>query len=83
MKNIKNILKNIISNKNKFKASVKEATLSLLKMFLLNKLEQIKYFKPIFYVLRLFFKWSAFTSIFAAVYTIISKIFSFQYDITF
>lgn len=82
-KTIAKIIKQFSSNKEIFTKSLHTSISSLLKMFLLHKLQQMKFFKPFRLIFRLIIKWSAYTSIFSLVYSIIAKIFSFQYDMTF
>ncbi len=83
MKTIKNLIKHIRSNGTNFVASVKSAGVSFAKMLLIYRLEKIRFFRPIVLIFRVFLKWSAYTSMFSLAYSIICKIFHFQYDMTF
>lgn len=83
MKTIKNLIKQIRSNRTIFIASVKSAGVSFAKMLLIYRLEKIRFFRPIVMIFRVFLKWSAYTSMFSLAYSIICKLFHFQYDVTF
>lgn len=82
-KTIKNFIKQFKTNNQLFRSAVKTSLFSLAKMFLLNKLQKMRFFKPIALIIKVFLKWSAYTSIFSLVFSIVSKIFSLQFDLTF
>ena len=87
LKNINKILKNYTKNfklnKQNLVSSVKSAGFSLIKIFLLNRLQKIKHFKHVSLILLIITKWSLFSIITTFVYGKISSIFGFKYDLDF
>nr|YP_010470499.1 hypothetical protein N4M07_mgp065 [Inonotus hispidus]UVF37987.1 hypothetical protein [Inonotus hispidus] len=87
MKNITKFLNNYLKdfkiNKNLLFKSLTSLSGALLKIFLLNRLQNMKYFKTISILLRVIVKWSAFSSILTILYSIVCSISGFKYDATF
>nr|YP_009690171.1 hypothetical protein PPIT_000070 [Porodaedalea pini]QEG56951.1 hypothetical protein PPIT_000070 [Porodaedalea pini] len=82
-KQLKILLNNLKQKKQVFRSTIKTSLLSLAKMLLLNKLQKMRFFKPISLIIKVFLKWSAYTSIFSLIFSIVSKRFSLQFDLTF
>ena len=80
---IKNYIKNFKINKQNLVSSVKSVGLSLIKIFLLNKLQKTRYFKHVSLILLIITKYSLFSIIITFVYGKISSIFGFKYDLDF
>ena len=78
---IKNYIKNFKINKQNLVSSVKSVGLSLIKIFLLNKLQKTRYFKHVSLILLIITKYSLFSIIITFVYGKISNIFVFKYDL--
>ena len=83
LKNLKNIIREFKNNKNSFVSSARSAAFAFAKMLLINRLERIKFFRPMVIITKTFLKWSAYTSIFSVGYSVVCKIFHFQYDLAF
>ena len=80
---IKNYIKNFKINKQNLVSSVRSTGLSLVKIFLLHKLQKIRHFKHISLILLIITKWSLFSIILTFIYGKISSIFGFKYDLDF
>ena len=80
---IKNYIKNFKINKQNLVNSVRSTGLSLVKIFLLHKLQKIRHFKHISLILLIITKWSLFSIIITFIYGKISSIFGFKYDLDF
>ena len=83
VKFIKKYLRNVKINKGILFSSLKASAGAIIKIFLLHKLQQIKYYKPIMFILKIILKWSTISTLLSIAYTIICKIWGVSYDLTF
>nr|YP_009690325.1 hypothetical protein Fomme_000095 [Fomitiporia mediterranea]QEG57105.1 hypothetical protein Fomme_000095 [Fomitiporia mediterranea] len=77
------VIKHFQSNNQNIKSLFRSLIISISKTFLLNRLSKIRYFRPIVKTLRVFFKWSSYSALFVVIYSMLGKIFYFQYDLAF
>lgn len=80
---LKRYLKQLKINREILLSSLKASIGAIIKIFLLHKLQQLKYYKPVMIVLRIILKWSALSSLISIGNTLLGQLLGFNYNLTF